>query len=229
MDFMTQGALANCFNEHGKPWEDMGMNRLYNVLSNDYLYADLNNLLIFAENHDTQRYNNVLKGCIDKFKMAMSFLMTTRGIPQIYYGSEIGMIGDKNVGDGDVRRDFPGGWAGDAQNAFTAAGRTAEQKAYFDFMAKLLNWRKTKSVIHTGKLTQFVPVNDVYVYFRYNENDRIMVIMNNNETEQKLNLDRYAECLNKHSQGIDVITGKTVLFNQELTIPATTAYILELR
>jgi len=221
--------LSTCFNEHGKPWEEMGMNRLYNTISNDYVYPDVNNLLIFAENHDTQRYNYLLKGDLAKFKMAMSFLMTTRGIPQIYYGSEIGMTGNKDKGDGDIRRDFPGGWPNDSTNAFTASGRTSIQNEYFNFLTKLQNWRKSKPVIHTGLLTHFVPENDVYVYFRYNDSEKIMVILNNNETDQTLKIDRYAESLENKNVGTDVMTGKTYDLKTNFVIPKETTLILELK
>jgi glycosidase len=229
MDFIFQKALSSCFNEHGKPWEDMGMNRLYNAIANDYLYADINNLLVFAENHDTQRYNLLLNNNLAKFKMAMSFLMTTRGIPEIYYGTEIGMTGNKDKGDGDVRRDFPGGWAGDSINAFTDKGRTLTQNDYFNFMAKLLNWRKNKTVIHTGLLTHYIPENDVYVYFRYNETEKIMVILNNNETDQTLKINRYAESLENVKSGKDVITGQPVDLKSDFMVPKQTALILELQ
>lgn len=229
MDFILQKALSSCFNEHGKPWEDLGMNRLYTTIANDYLYANTNNLLVFAENHDTQRYNYSLKGDLAKFKMAMSLLMTTRGIPQIYYGSEIGMMGNKDKGDGDIRQDFPGGWPGDSINAFTATGRNSVQNDYFNFMSKLLNWRKNKPVIHTGLLTHYVPENDVYVYFRYNDNEKIMIILNNNETEQRLKIDRYAESLEAKISGTDVMTGKTYDLKNDLTLPKQSALILELK
>lgn len=229
MDFILQKALSSCFNEHGKPWEDMGMNRLYNAIANDYLYADINNLLVFAENHDTQRYNLLLNNNLAKFKMAMSFLMTTRGIPEIYYGTEIGMTGNKDKGDGDVRRDFPGGWAGDSINAFTDKGRTLTQNEYFNFMAKLLNWRKNKTVIHTGLLTHYIPENDVYVYFRYNETEKIMVILNNNETDQTLKINRYAESLENVKSGKDVMTGQPVDLKSDFMVPKQTALILELQ
>lgn len=229
MDFILQKALSSCFNEHGKPWEDLGMNRLYNTIANDYLYANTNNLLVFAENHDTQRYNYLINDDLEKFKMAMSFLMTTRGIPQIYYGSEIGMTGNKDRGDGDIRRDFPGGWPGDSINAFTATGRSSAQNDYFNFLSKLLNWRKNKSVIHTGLLTHYVPENDVYVYFRYNENEKIMVVLNNNETEQTLKVDRYAESIETKTSGTDVMTGKTYDLKSGLTLPKKSALILELQ
>jgi len=157
----------------------------------------------------------------------MSLLMTTRGIPQIYYGSEIGMTGSKDKSDGDIRRDFPGGWKGDSINAFTANGRTAIQNEYFNFMAKLLNWRKTKPVIHNGQLTQYVPEKDTYVYFRYNDMETIMVVINNNETEQTLRTDRFAESLKDLTSGVDVITGKTYDMKSDLTIAKQTALILE--
>ena len=229
MDFILQNALTKCFNEHGNPWEDVGMNRLYNTIADDYLYPDVNNLLVFAENHDTQRYNHVLNGDLAKYKMAMSFLMTTRGIPQIYYGTEIGMTGNKDKGDGDIRRDFPGGWQGDSINAFTSAGRNSAQSEYFDFTAKLLNWRKNKPVIHTGLLTHYVPENDVYVYFRYNDTEKIMVILNNNESEQTLKIERYAQSLESKTSGTDVMTGKTYDLKSNLIVPKESALILELK
>lgn len=229
MDFTTERAMETCFNEHGKAWEDKGMNRLYNSIANDYVYPNTNNLLIFAENHDTQRFNHLINGNLAKFKMAMSFLMTTRGIPQIYYGSEIGMRGEKDKGDGDIRRDFPGGWAGDSINAFTASGRTREQNEYFSFLSKLLNWRKNKTVIHTGLLTHYVPENDVYVYFRYNDREKIMVIINNNETDQTLKTERFAESIESKTTGIDVMTGRTYDLKNELTLPKETTLILELK
>lgn len=231
MDFILQSSLSKCFNEHGKPWEDLGMNRLYNTIADDYLYADINHLLIFAENHDTQRYNYTLNQNLAKYKMAMSFLMTTRGIPQIYYGSEIGMTGnkDKGDGDGDIRHDFPGGWAGDTINAFSATGRTNTQNEYFNFTSKLLNWRKTKSVIHTGKLIHYVPLNDVYVYFRTNSTEKIMVIINNNETDQTIQTERYSEYLNGTTQGKDVISEKNYELSTSIVVPKETALILELQ
>jgi Glycosidases len=229
MDFILQNSLNKCFNEHGKSLEDVGMNRLYNTIADDYLYANLNNLLVFAENHDTQRYNYTLNGDLAKYKMAMSFLMTTRGIPQIYYGSEIGMTGNKDKGDGDIRHDFPGGWVGDSINAFSASGRTNTQNEYFNFTSKLLNWRKTKSVIHTGKLTHYVPLNDVYVYFRTNDTEKIMVIINNNETDQTLQTERYSECLNGITQGKDVISEKEYELSTSILVPKETTLILELK
>ncbi len=229
MDFVMNDALSTCFNEQGNSWNELGMNKLYNTIAKDYLFANPNNLFIFAENHDTQRYNNTLKGDLDKYKMAMSFLMTTRGIPQIYYGTEIGMTGDKNKGDGDIRRDFPGGWAGDSINAFTTQGRTEFQKSYYDFTSKLLNWRKNKEVIHTGKLLHYVPENDIYVYFRYNETETVMVILNNNNREQPLPTERFFEKLKSFKEGTDIITGIKYAVTKPMILPKKSALILELK
>ena len=229
MDFVMNDALAVCFNEQGNGWNEQGMSRLYNDISKDYLFANPNNLLIFAENHDTQRYNNTLKGDLAKYKMAMSFLMTTRGIPQIYYGTEIGMTGDKNKGDGDIRRDFPGGWAGDSINAFNPQARTSLQNSYYDFTAKLLNWRKNKEVIHSGKLIHYVPENDMYVYFRYNDKEKVMVVLNNNESTQTLKTDRFSEMMENYTSGEEVISGKTYTDLKSLDVPAKSAMIIELK
>lgn len=229
MDFVMNDALSSCFNEQGNGWNEQGMNKLYNTIAKDYLFANPNNLFIFAENHDTQRYNNTLKGDLDKYKMAMSFLMTTRGIPQIYYGTEIGMTGDKNKGDGDIRRDFPGGWAGDSINAFIPQRRTQFQKSYYDFTSKLLNWRKSKEVIHSGKLLHYVPENDIYVYFRYNDKETVMVILNNNDNEQNLKTDRFVEGIKNYKEGTDVITGTKYLLANTITLPKKSALILELK
>jgi glycosidase len=228
MDFVMNDALAVCFNEQGNGWNEQGMSRLYNDISKDYLFANPNNLLIFAENHDTQRYNNTLKGDLAKYKMAMSFLMTTRGIPQIYYGSEIGMTGDKNKGDGDIRRDFPGGWSGDSINAFIPQARTSFQNSYYDFTAKLLNWRKDKDVIHSGKLIHYVPENDTYIYFRYNDKETVMVVLNNNDSAQTLKTDRFSEMMGNYTSGKEVISGKTYTDLKSLEVPAKSALILEL-
>lgn len=159
----------------------------------------------------------------------MTILATMRGIPQLYYGSEIGMAGDKGKGDADIRQDFPGGWKGDSNNAFTATGRTAEQNKFFDFSKKILNWRKNKTVIHTGKLTHYVPDNNVYVYFRHNDTETVMVVINNAPDTQKLNLNRFQENIKNYVSGHDVLNGKTIDLKNELSIDGKTALILELK
>lgn len=159
----------------------------------------------------------------------MTIMATMRGIPQLYYGSEIGMAGDKGKGDADIRQDFPGGWKEDKQNAFMSSGRTVEQNQYFDFTKKLLNWRKNKGVIHTGKLTHYIPENNVYVYFRHNDKESVMVIVNNASDTQKINLSRFQENLNNISSGLEIISGKNIELKNELTIDGKSSMIIELK
>ncbi len=225
MDFTLHDAIGQVFKEESG-W-DSGMQKVYDNFTNDFLYPNIDNILVFAENHDTQRFNELYRDFKD-YQLAMSLLMTIRGIPQIYYGSEIGMKGDKNKGDGDIRRDFPGGWAGDANNAFTSAGRTADQSKYFDFTKKLLNWRKTQNVIHTGKTLHYVPENNVYVYFRYDDKKRVMVVLNNNKLDQKLDLKRFSEGLDKFTKGKDILSNTEISLSRNLDIKGKSAMILEL-
>jgi glycosidase len=229
MDFTLHDAFTQAFNESEQGW-DKGMVRFYENFVNDFLYKDPNNLLIFFENHDTQRFNEYCPN-IEDYKLATTLLATTRGIPQIYYGSEIGMKGDKGKGDADIRRDFPGGWPGDTNNAFIEKGRTTEQKAYFDFSKKIWNWRKGKSVIHTGSFTQFLPQNNVYVYFRHNENESetVMVVINNSKEAQTLDLSRFSDLIKKHKSSLDIISGNTIPLERTLTIDSKKSYILELK
>lgn len=229
MDFSLYTDLPSALREEDG-W-DKGMIRIYNSFGNDFLYPDINNILVFFENHDTERLNEIFKGDSRYYKMALSLIATVRGIPQIYYGSEIGMRGEKSKGDADIRRDFPGGWKEDAQNAFKPNQQTAEQKDYYDLTQKLLTWRKNKSVIHSGKTKHYMPKDKVYVYFRYNDSEKVMVIINNNEKEQSLDVNRFAESLSGVSTGQDVITNKQFTINsqQKLMVPAKSSLILELK
>jgi glycosidase len=228
MDFTLHDAIGNVFNEDRQSW-DRGMIQVYDNFANDFLYPNPNNLLVFAENHDTGRFNEIYKSDFKKYQMAMTLLATVRGIPQLYYGSEIGMKGDKGKGDADIRRDFPGGWNGDANNAFTKEGRTAEQQKFFEFSSKLFTWRKSKEVIHSGKMTHYVPDNNVYVYFRYNEKETVMVIMNNNSDKQTLKTNRFKESIKNLKSGREVLTGKTFDLNNDIEIEGKSALILELK
>lgn len=228
MDFHLFTDLPQALREEDG-W-DRGMMRLYNDFGNDFLYPDINNLLVFFENHDTDRFNETFKGDLKAYQLAMTLIATVRGIPQIYYGSEIGMRGEKAKGDGDIRQDFPGGWAGDANNAFSESGRTAEQKAFYEFTKKILNWRKTQPAVHSGKTTHYAPENGVYVYFRYNDKDKVMVILNNGPA-QDLPLKRFAENLQNVRSGREVISGKTIPVSTDavLHLEAKTPVIIELK
>lgn len=225
MDFTLHDALGQSLNS--SPSWDRGMIQVYENFVNDFLYKDPLNLLIFAENHDTQRINQIYPK-LEDYKLIIAMLATMRGIPQLYYGSEIGMRGDKSQGDAHIRQDFPGGWQNDPQNAFLASGRTPLQNQYFDFTAKLMNWRKSKTVIHTGKTLQYLPMNEVYVYFRYNTRERVMVIINANTEAQTFSLDRFSEGIQQHTHGTDVISGKKYPLQGEFTLSGKTALVLEL-
>ncbi|MGL2965071.1 glycoside hydrolase family 13 protein [Flavobacterium sp. XGLA_31] len=228
MDFTLFDALGTVFNEDKAEW-DKGMIKIYDNFANDFLYPNSNNILVFAENHDTNRFNQAYQNDFRKYQMVMTLIATIRGIPQLYYGSEIGMAGDKGKGDGDIRRDFPGGWHGDTNNAFTASGRTEEQNKFYDFTAKLFHWRKTADVIHFGKMMHYVPENNVYVYFRYNEKETVMVVINNSPDKQTFKTNRFAESIKNHTSGKDVVTGKSFDLKNDITIDGKAALILELK
>jgi len=228
MDFTLHDAFGNVFNEDKATWND-GMIKVYDNFANDFLYPNVNNLLTFVENHDTGRFNHIYKNDFRKYQMAMALIATVRGIPQIYYGSEIGMAGDKGKGDADIRQDFPGGWTGDKNNAFTKAGRTEEQAKFFDFSSKLFQWRKGKSVIHSGKMTHYIPEDNVYVYFRYNDNETVMVIINNAAEAKTFKTARFQENIKDFTSGKDVLTGKSINVKEDITIDGKSVLILELK
>ena len=237
MDFTLHDAILLAFNERNQGW-DQGMVRIYENFVNDFLYANPNNVLIFMENHDTKRFNEYCPTLQD-YKLALTLIATTRGIPQIYYGTEIGMKGSKDVGDADIRRDFPGGWETDPQTAFYSEdnplkkhqkGRTSDQEAYFQFTKKILNWRKTKEVIHKGQLIQFVPQDNCYVYFRVLEGQKVMVVINNNVAPTTLKLDRFREVLGNAGSGKEVLSGSPVYLNvPSMEVGAKTALIIEVQ
>jgi glycosidase len=226
MDFTLNDALIKAFNEKNDHWEG-GMTRIYKNLQNDFLYPNINQVLIFSENHDTNRVNDYYPEFND-YKRMMSVLMTLRGIPQIYYGSEIGMTGKKEMGDGDIRRDFPGGWPQDSLNAFDPLQRSSKQKQYFDFTQKLLQWRKSATSIHKGKTLHFVPQEDVYVYFRTLKDEAVMVIVNNGTQDKSLKLSRFEEGLKGVESGVEIISNQMIDFDKTLLIPSETCFIIEL-
>jgi glycosidase len=222
-DFPLCFTVPQALNEPGS-W-DTGMRRLYNVLSQDFLYPDANRNMVFLDNHDLTRYFLLVKKDMRKFKMGLAFLLTTRGIPQLYYGTELLMDGDGGHHP-NVRLDFPGGWAGDAKNAFVKEGRTAEQNEAFDFMRKLLQWRQREEVIHEGKLTHYIPEDNIYVYFRYNDDRRIMVIMNANDSEKRLDTALFQEDLKGFTRGKDVVSAKEFDLVDKVSIPSWDILIL---
>ena len=226
MDFPLQSLMNMAFDEETTDWAN-GLYRLYDYQTQDLVYADPMNLLIFLDNHDTSRFyqkEEQLKN-LTRYKQAMAFLLTTRGIPQIYYGTEILMFGDKGDGDGTLRKDFPGGWPGDKVNAFTAGGRTELQNEAFDYTKKLLNWRKGNDIIGKGNLKHYSITNGVYVYERSYQGKSIVVIMNGTDKAQELNLTPYREILPKESS-IDFLSGKQVALGEKLSLSPRETLIL---
>ncbi len=227
MDFVLSDTLLTVFNDDDDSW-GRGMIKVYDNFTNDFLFPNVDNLLVFAENHDSKRLNQVYANDIRKYKMAMAVLATVRGIPQLYYGSEIGMAGDQNLGDAHIRQDFPGGWESDPNNAFTKEGRTEMQNEYFDFTSKLLLWRKNKSVVHSGKMTHYIPEYNIYVYFRYNDSESVMILLNDSSQTQNLNTNRFNENLGDFKSGKDALTEKIIDLTSEITLEPKSVLILEL-
>lgn len=227
MDFPLRNALLKGFQQENQTWQG-GVDLLYRTIQKDYLYAQPNDLLVFLENHDTERLNQLFPKFED-YQRLLKVICTLRGIPQLYYGSEIGMQGEKSKGDGDIRRDFPGGWSSDVQNAFKATERTAQQRLYFDFTQKLLHWRQKHPAIHHGKTLHYVPNNDQYVYFRVLDTERIMVVVNNNTQPQKLDWHRYQEGTADRTKAVEALSKHEYIIQEPFWVPAKTTLIFELK
>ena len=226
LDFPLQNALVKALTEEEK-W-DAGMINLYDMLSNDFLYVDPFKHVIFPDNHDMSRIYSQLGEDYNLYKLAMVYFTTIRGTPQFYYGTEVLM---SNMGDnshGNIRSDFPGGWQGDKINGFSGKGLTGKQLEAQTFIKKLLNWRKNSKVVHQGKLMHFVPIDGVYVYFRYDENKKVMIVLNKSKEKKGLDLKPFAEMLNGSISGLDVITGKKVFLQALLEIDSKQPMIIEL-
>ena len=209
MDFPIQSALITSLNAVDTSRYARNMSLLYEALANDFVYADPQKLMVFGDNHDMDRLYTQLNKDLSLTKMAITYLLTIRGIPQIYYGTEMLM---DNTGfhknDGKIRSDFPGGWKGDLVDGFTTKGMSADQKDMQNFMRQLLNWRKANPVIATGKTMHFAPFNSVYVYFRYNDEKMVMVVMNRNEKDQTIDLGRFKEILGGKTKIDNALTGE---------------------
>jgi len=230
-DFPLYNSITAGLNQ--EPGWDTGISRLYFTLSQDFLYTDPYLNVIFPGNHDLDRIFTVMGENYGKFKIAQTFIMTTRGIPQLYYGDEILMTGGGP--DGLKRKDFPGGWDEDAINAFSPEGREelADETGFpvveaHYFVRTLANWRKDKEVIRTGLLSHFIPENNVYVYFRHNIDETVMVVLNANEEEQTLDLARFSEFLHRVESGYEVISKEIIEFGQTLNVDGYGSMVIEL-
>jgi glycosidase len=208
-------------------WTD-GVNKLYTTTAHDFAYKDPMREVIFLGNHDLPRFYSIVKEDTAKYKMALAWLMTFRGVPQLYYGDEILMTGFTNP-DGNVRLDFKGGWAEDKENKFTKEGRTQQEDNIFQYLKRFANFRKNSSAITTGKLMQYLPVNGVYVYFRYDDNQTVMCVMNTNDKEATIDLSKYKERMNGYAKAYDVATGVTFNLEPKLTLGGKYLLVMELK
>lgn len=225
MDFPLQNAVSQGLSKE-ESWDE-GLIQIYESLSNDFLYADPKNLVIFPDNHDMSRFFVQVGEDVDLLKMAIAFFLTTRGIPQIYYGTEILMTHEGSE-HGNIRSDFPGGWEGDSINAFTGEGLSIAQKEMQNYLAKIQNWRKNKKVIHNGKLMHFAPQDGIYTYFRYDNNALVMVVLNKNESVKILKTNRFKEIIEGRKSGMEIILSKQINDLSEIAVPPKSAMIIEL-
>lgn len=205
-------------------WTD-GVTKLYTTLSNDFLYKDASRNVLFLDNHDMTRILSSLGESVPKLKVALAWLFTCRGIPQLYYGTEVMMKGIANP-DGWVRLDFPGGWEGDQKNAFTGEGLTTEEKAVQEYTKLLGNYRKQSTALQTGKMMQFIPNNGLYVYFRYDAKSTVMCVMNTDKQTRKVDMNDYLEQTKGFNGGKDIITNKQI--NTKFELPAMSMQVIEL-
>lgn len=225
MDFAFYDRLNTAKGEETDEWWK-GLNRVYNVLVYDYLYANPSSVLAFVENHDTDRFLGNGKDST-ALKQAYALLLTMNRIPQLYYGTEILMNGTKEVTDGNVRKDFPGGFPGDNADKFTREGRTAAENAMFDWTAKLLHWRQGNDVIIRGSQTQFIPWHGVYVIARQYNGRNVMTILNGKKADNKLEVGRYAEIIGSHTTAKNVITGAVVDLTKDIPLGHREALVIE--
>jgi glycosidase len=224
-DFQTLWGITDAMTKDFG-WTD-GVNKLYTALAQDFVYKNAMRNVIFLDNHDISRFFSVVNEDVNKYKSALTWLLTCRGIPQMYYGDELATTGTTSPSDGYVRLDFPGGWPGDPVNKFSIAGRTQKDQEIFQHIATLANYRKTSSALTTGKFMQFVPEDGVYVYFRYDARQTVMVVMNTAKEKKNVSLKRFAERTNGFSKMKDIIQGDiTDLKDFELNTKETRVFVL---
>jgi glycosidase len=228
MDFSLTDNLVKSLSTNND-WEST-WKEFYKGMGQDYHYANPNNLLIFPDNHDMDRFYSRVKYDFESWKLGMTLYTTIRGIPQLYYGTELLFINEKAGNDGQRRADLYGGWEGDTKNAITGKGLNAKELEAQKYLSKLLNWRKTATVIHNGKFIHYAPEkNDVYVYFRYNENEKVMVILNKNKEKVNLDMNKYYKMIPETFTAKDIINDREISVHKTLEVASRSALILELK
>lgn len=229
MDFPLHGLLREALVEPEEQGEGRGLGKLYEAMVNDALYPEPARLILFEGNHDTNRIFSALSEDVALNRMAMAFIATTIRTPQFFYGSEILMKSPIERRDGLVRGDFPGGWAGDAVNAFTGTGLNAEQAAMQAWLRRLLNWRKSARAVHEGKLMHYAPREGCYVFFRHTQDAKVMVVLNKNHAEHRLDTRRFIEMLGPRSRGTEVFSGIELALGESLALPPRSVLVLDVR
>lgn len=214
MDFPMMDLLNSVLDEETDDWSH-GLSRVYNYLAQDAVYADPTRLLTFLSNHDTDRFarNTEQASRSSRYRQAIVLLLTMRGIPQLYYGDELAMAANKSKGDGALRQDFPGGFAGDSINALTGQNLTPLMKQTHDLTRRLLRWRRGNEVLAKGDLVQYAVSGGIYVYARRYKGRMVTVIVNGTNRPACVSLDRYADVLPR-STAKDVLTGRTVRLDE---------------
>ena len=226
-DFVLEGAILEGLNQNfdwGK-----GFNKIYSVLSNDALYQNPDLNMTFLDNHDHDRFFSIVGEDMNKYKLGVGFLLTTRGVPQLYYGTENLTKNFKNPSDAEVRKDFEGGWVDDKVNKFLASGRTEKENEAFNFVKKLANYRKNSESLTTGRLTQYLPMDGIYVYFRHTKDKSVMIIMSQNKENRNLDTNRFMENIQGYISMKNVMTEELISDLKTLKIPANSFTILELQ
>lgn len=225
MDFPTMMLARDAFKTQSTRLT--GLNAIYDRLALDYLYEDPQHVLTMLDNHDSDRFLLEMPENLGWWKQAFAFMLTTRGIPQMYYGDELLMHGSKEGSDGFVRRDMPGGFPGDKVNAFVDAGRTDMQREAWNFISRLANWRRGNEVISKGSLKHFMPENGVYVYERSYKGKRVVVMMNGTDSENVIDGTIYREIMPEGTTLTDILSGEKITIAREMRLPARALYLLE--
>lgn len=229
MDFPLQEAICRGVPTDSLRWGE-GMTRVYDCLSHDFVYHDLSKMMIFAGNHDTDRIGDVVRKNPERMKIVLTMLATMRGIPQVFAGDEMMFTSkDLSQGHGGLRVDFPGGWAGDKTDLFSAEGRTGLEKELFDHAQRLFQWRKGKTVLHNGRTMHFLSRDNTYAYFRYDDTDAVFVFINNSRGKKQVPWSHYAEIATGLHDGRNVLTGEAAEVSDATVVGPRQALVVEFK
>ena len=227
IDFPLSHSIASAFQRGSKP---VDIRKIYDILTQDIIYPDPKSNFIFLDNHDSDRFFNIVGEDIRKYKIGIALILTLRGVPQFYYGTEINLTGKRSRGDAFVRKDFPGGWIGDKNNAFIQSGRSQAQNEIWNFCSKLLNWRKKNDVIHNGKTKHFSPhqPHNTYAIFRYDDKKTVGLFINPNSYDVELKTYRYEEIIDQGKDYYDVIGEKIFKMQDTLKVKGMSFRLIEI-